>query len=311
MKEPLFSNEVILSWLQYYAQNTAIDLEHVKMIDITKKNKNVIPTVEAHKTTLVFTNAGVDDIFYRLWNAGLGECDVWYNEGSKPEGEILNSKVKDMIDRGINASAGMLIINPNARNTAKIGMGNEMFQKGSIHYVGSEIRAVILNKMMVDTQDNLCVISGESIAIEAALTAAEGTVVAVEYSRADRETMEDNVEHFGLSNVQIVDHVDEESMKDCPVPDTVFMVASASMDQELAYLTKKNPRINVVVYTLDFQVAAGAKTMLESHGIEDVEVIQIAVSSSCRVSTSSRPGLRRRVKSMAHGLEKTSSLWPR
>ena len=75
MKEPLFSNEVILSWLQYYAQNTAIDLEHVKMIDITKKNKNVIPTVEAHKTTLVFTNAGVDDIFYRLWNAGLGECD--------------------------------------------------------------------------------------------------------------------------------------------------------------------------------------------------------------------------------------------
>lgn len=81
MKEPLFSNEVILSWLQYYAQNTAIDLEHVKMIDITKKNKNVIPTVEAHKTTLVFTNAGVDDIFYRLWNAGLGECDVWYNDG--------------------------------------------------------------------------------------------------------------------------------------------------------------------------------------------------------------------------------------
>ena len=276
MKEPLFSNEVILSWLQYYAQNTAIDLEHVKMIDITKKNKNVIPTVEAHKTTLVFTNAGVDDIFYRLWNAGLGECDVWYNE--------------DMIDRGINASAGMLIINPNARNTAKIGMGNEMFQKGSIHYVGSEIRAVILNKMMVDTQDNLCVISGESIAIEAALTAAEGTVVAVEYSRADRETMEDNVEHFGLSNVQIVDHVDEESMKDCPVPDTVFMVASASMDQELAYLTTKNPQINVVVYTLDFQVAAGAKAMLESHGIEDVEVIQIAVSTlSSRNSFKQQP----------------------
>ena len=290
MKEPLFSNEVILSWLQYYAQNTAIDLEHVKMIDITKKNKNVIPTVEAHKTTLVFTNAGVDDIFYRLWNAGLGECDVWYNEGSKPEGEILNSKVKDMIDRGINASAGMLIINPNARNTAKIGMGNEMFQKGSIHYVGSEIRAVILNKMMVDTQDNLCVISGESIAIEAALTAAEGTVIAVEYSRADRETMEDNVEHFGLSNVQIVDHVDEESMKDCPVADTVFMVASASMDQELAYLTTKNPQINVVVYTLDFQVAAGAKAMLESHGIEDVEVIQIAVSTlSSRNSFKQQP----------------------
>ena len=111
-----------------------------------------------------------------------------------------------------------LIVNPNARNTAKIGMGNDMFRKGSIHYVGSEIRAVILNKMMVDTQDDVCVIGGESIAIETALIAAEGTVVAVEYNGADRDTMEDNVDHFGLQNVTIIDRVDEESMKDCPVP---------------------------------------------------------------------------------------------
>ena len=130
MEKQIFTNEVILSWLQYYAKNTTIDLEHVKIIDITKKNKNVIPTVESHKTTMVFTNAGIDDIFYRLWNAGLGECEVWYNDGSEPDGPILNSQVKDMINRGINASAGMLIVNPNASNTAKIGIGNEFFKKG-------------------------------------------------------------------------------------------------------------------------------------------------------------------------------------
>lgn len=278
MEKQIFTNEVILSWLQYYAGNTTIDLEHVKIIDITKKNKNIIPTIESHKTTMVFTNAGMEDIFYRLWNVGLGECDVWYNEGSEPEGEILNKKVKDMIDRGINASAGMLIVNPKARNTAKIGMGNELFRKGSIHYVGSEIRAVLLNKMMVDTQDDICVISGESIAIEAALIAAEGNVVAVEYNRADRETMEDNVEHFGLQNVTIVDCVDEENMRDCPVPSLVFMVASASMEKELAYLTKINPRISVVIYTLDFKVAAAAEDILGKYGITDVDTIQIAVS---------------------------------
>ena len=120
MEKQIFTNEVILSWLQYYAKNTTIDLEHVKIIDITKKNKNVIPTVESHKTTMVFTNAGIDDIFYRLWNAGLGECEVWYNDGSEPDGPILNSQVKDMINRGINASAGMLIVNPNARNTFRV-----------------------------------------------------------------------------------------------------------------------------------------------------------------------------------------------
>lgn len=278
MEKQLFTNEVILSWLQYYAKNTSLDLEHVKIIDITKKNKNIIPTVEAHKTTMVFTNAGIDDIFYRLWSAGLGECEVWYNEGSEPSGEILHHQVKDMIDRGINASAGMLILNPNARNTAKIGLSNEMFQRGSIHYVGSEIRAVILNKMAVAPQDDLVVIGGESIAIEAALQAPEGSVIAVEYSGADRSTLEDNVAHFGLQNVKIIDRISPETMKDCPTPSLVFMVVSASADQELKVLTEINPNINVVIYTLDFTVAAGMQKTLLEFGFEDIETIQIAVS---------------------------------
>lgn len=278
MEQQIFTNDVILSWLQYYAKNTTLDLEHVKMIDITKKNKNVIPTVESHKATMVFTNAGIDDIFYRLWNAGLGECDVWYNEGSEPSGPILNQKVKDMIDRGINASAGMLIINPNARNTAKIGLSNEVFQKGSIRYVGSEIRAIILNKLNVAPQDDICVVGGASIAIEAALMAPEGSVIAVEYSGQDRTTLEDNVAHFDLHNITIIDHIDANSMKDCPIPTSVFMVASASTDQELTYLLNVNPNINVIIYTLDFKVAAGITDTLQNLGLTDIDTIQVAVS---------------------------------
>ena len=201
MDNNTFSNETILAWLNFFSNGTLIDLEHVKILDITRKNKNVVPTVEAHKTTLVFTKAGDDDIFYRLWNAGLGDCEVWFNEGNVPIGKIYHKKVSDMINRGINASAGMLIINKAARNTAKIGLSNELFQKGSIHYVGSEIRSIILNKMTIAPQDNICVISGESIAIEAAMLASEGNVTAVEYSSADRNTLEDNIEHFCLHNI--------------------------------------------------------------------------------------------------------------
>ena len=83
MENKLFTNTQILSWLQYFAQNTELDLEHVKLLDITRKNKNLIPTVESHKTVLVFTEAGHPDIFYRMFNAGLGECLVVYNEGSE------------------------------------------------------------------------------------------------------------------------------------------------------------------------------------------------------------------------------------
>jgi precorrin-6Y C5,15-methyltransferase (decarboxylating) len=132
MADQLFSNKHIISWLRYFSENTDIDLEHVKLLDITRKNKNLIPAVEAHRCVLVFTEAGNADIFYKMWDVGLGDCEVIYNEGSEPEGPIKRNKVSEMIDRGINASAGMIVLNPNARSTIKFGMDNKKFASGSV-----------------------------------------------------------------------------------------------------------------------------------------------------------------------------------
>ena len=278
MENQMFTNTHILSWLQYFSEHTQVDLEKVKILDITRKNKNLIPTVESHSAVLVFTEAGHPDIFYRMWDAGLGDCEVWYNEGSDPSGPILHKPLKDMINRGINASAGMLILNPNARSTYKVGMRNSNFSRGSIHYVGSEIRAVILNKMHLATGDTVCVVSGESIAVESAILAPEGTVIAVEYNQLDRKTMEENAHQFGLNNIAIIDHVDEQTMADLPVPDVTMLVASASMEQEMNCLLKLNPKMEFVIYTLDFTVAAAMSEKCKALGVGDVEVIQVTVS---------------------------------
>ena len=278
MDNRLFGNTHILTWLQYYADNTQVDLEKVKILDITRRNKNLIPTVESNDAVLVFTEAGHPDIFYRMWDVGLGECDVWYNVGSEPEGPICHNKVKEMIDRGINASAAMLILNPNARSTYKIGMRNSSFSKGSIHYVGSEIRSVILNKMHVSYGDNVCIISGESIAVEAAILASEGNIIAVEYTQSDRRTMEENIHQFGLNNITIIDHVTDETVKDLPVPTLTFLVASASMEQEIQCMLRLNPHMEFVVYTLDFRCAASLPALFEQYGIGETEVIQVSVS---------------------------------
>lgn len=278
MENHMFNNAHVLAWLEYFSNNTEVDLEHVKILDITRKNKNLIPAVEAHRSVLVFTEAGHKDIFYRMFNAGLGDCTVIYNEGSEPEGPIKRSKVADMLDRGINASAGMLILNDQARSTIKFGMDNRVFATGSVRYVGSEIRAIILSKMQINEGKNICVISGESIAVEAAILDGEGTVIAVEYNSGDRSTLEDNVHQFGLNNVTIVDHVDAENFKDLPVPDVTMLVASASMEQEMEFLLKLNPQMEFVIYTLDFVVAASMPAFCQKLGIRDPEVIQVTVS---------------------------------
>ncbi|MEA4926212.1 MAG: precorrin-6B methylase [Syntrophomonadaceae bacterium] len=278
MEQTVFTNEVILSWLQYFSQNVEINLAKLKMLDITGKNKNLIPTVMSNRAVLVFTDAGHPDIFYDMWNAELGDCVIWYNEGSEPSGQIKHDQVSDMINRGINASAAMLILNPNAATNYQIGMENSRFSCGSVQYVCREVRTIIMNKLNLGDQDNVCIISGESIAVEAAIIAAEGSVIAVEYDRRDQKTMKCNVDKFGLSNVIIVESLENGILDELPVPDMAFIVGSPRIGREIKSLLAVNPAMDFVIYTLDFEILTSLPALLRENGLKRTEAIHIAVS---------------------------------
>lgn len=278
MEQTIFTNELILSWLRYFSQNVEIKLTELKMLDITGKNKNLIPTVMSNRAVLVFTDAGHPDIFYEMWNAELGSCDIWYNVGSDPSGELKHNKLSHMIDRGINASAAMLILNPDAETNYKVGIENSRFSYGSVHYVCREVRAVIMNRLNLGDRDNICIVSGESIAVEAAMIAAEGNVIAVEYDSRDRKTMEENIEKFGLKNVAVVESLNEGILDVLPIPDIAFIVASPRIGSEIKSLLKVNPTMDIVIYTLDFEILTSLSALLRENGLERTEAIHIEVS---------------------------------
>lgn len=273
----IFNNESILAWLKYFSDHTDIDLSAIRILDITGDNKNLMATVQANRSVLVFTDGNHPEVFYNMWDNGMGDCEVWYNEGSEPEGTMKHNLLSEMIDRGVNVSAAMLINNPNAHTGYRTGLDNSMFSPGSIRYVAPEIRAVIMNKLNLDEADNVCVVSGESIAVEAAIAARKGKVVAVEYKAGDHQTMEENVLRFGLRNVLIVDEMESYSHR-WPVPDVAFLVASPKLDTELQALVQVNPRIRVVIYTLEFNYMSRIPGMLWDNGIRPTEIMQLSVS---------------------------------
>lgn len=273
----IFNNESILAWLKYFSDNTAIDLSSIRILDITGDNKNLMPTVQANRSVLVFTDGNHPEVFYNMWDNGMGNCEVWYNEGSEPSGEMKHNLLSEMIDRGVNVSAAMLINNPEAHTGYRTGLENHLFSPGSIRYVAPEIRAVILNKLNLDEADNICVVSGESIAVEAAIAARRGQVVAVEYKDGDFQTMEENVVRFGLRNVTIVPHMEGWSHQ-WPVPDVAFLVASPTLDMELKTLVRVNPKIRVVIYTLEFNYMSRIPGMLWDNHIKPTEIMQLEVS---------------------------------
>lgn len=278
MEPSIFTNDIILAWLRYFAEHVDISLADVRMLDITGRNKNLIPTVMSHRAVLVLIDAGHPDIFYEMWTDDLGNCEVWYNEGSDPIGPIKHDKLSDMIDRGINASAAMLILNPNAATNTPVGIENSRFSPGSIHYVCREVRAVIMNKLNIGDRNNVCVISGESIAVEAALIACEGSVVAVEYDPRDRDTMKENIDKFGLANVTIVESLNNGWPAGVPAPDLAFIVASPRIEDEIKSLLALNPAMRFVFYSLDFEILASLPAMIRGNGLQRTEAIHIAVS---------------------------------
>ena len=44
----VFNNDRILSWMKYFSDQTEMSVETTKLMDVSVKNKNVIPAVEAN-----------------------------------------------------------------------------------------------------------------------------------------------------------------------------------------------------------------------------------------------------------------------
>lgn len=279
MKNSVFTNEQILSWIQYFGTQTELDLERIKIVDMSRENKNLLPAIQNFRTVLAFLDAEQNGIFYKLWDAGLGDCEIWLGEGLSPSGEAIPCrKLPDVLRHDLTGPTAVLIQNADARNTPRIGLKNDNFSLGSVRYVGSEIRSVIMSMLHVDIQDVICIISGESIAVETAIMASAGNVLAVEYRESDRALMESNCEKFGLNNVAIVRDVKPETLAGLPVPALSFIVATDRLEDEIRDLLIVNPQMQFVIYTLDLDILARIPALFEKYGIHDTEITQIAVS---------------------------------
>jgi precorrin-6Y C5,15-methyltransferase (decarboxylating) len=69
-------------------------------------------------------------------------------------------------------------------------------------------------------------------------------------------------------------------MDSIPVPRLSFIVANKHLEEDIARLIKKNPRMQFVIYTLELDILAGIKDLFAKYGIGNMEVMQITVSKT-------------------------------
>ena len=276
----VYNTNEMLAWVGNFADRMGVSPEKIKMLNICGKKKNVLPTIETHKRVMIFADESQPDLFYELWEGGYGEYDMWLGIGTSKEDEVKTRKVKEYMDRKITEPMVIFIINENTREASRYGIRNEYFSKGSVNYVGHEIRAVIMNMLSCDVGDTICIVSGESIVIEAAIEASEGTIIAVEPDERDMRSLQDNVSKFGVHNVNIIPKLCQENLKDVPTPRLAFIVASERLEDEIKVLLEVNPQMQFIIYTLELNMLVSIKNIFEKYNIKNTEVLQIAISKS-------------------------------
>ena len=276
----VYTTKEMLAWVGNFADRMGVSPEKIKMLNICGKKKNVLPTIETHKRVMIFADESQPDLFYELWEGGYGDYDMWLGVGTSKEDAVKTRKIKDYMDRKITQPTVIFIINENTREASRYGIRNEYFSKGSVNYVGHEIRAVIMNMLSCDVGDTICIVSGESIVIEAAIEASEGTIIAVEPDERDMRALQDNVSKFGVHNVEIISNLSKETMEQVPVPRLAFIVASKRLEEEIRVLLSVNPHMQFIIYTLELDMLVSIKNIFEKYNIQNTEVLQIAVSKS-------------------------------
>ncbi len=276
----VYNTSEMLAWVGNFAERMGVSPEKIKMLNICGKKKNVLPTIETHKRVMIFADESQPDLFYELWEGGYGEYDMWLGIGTSKEDTVKTRKIKDYMDRKITEPTVIFIINENTREASRYGIKNEFFSKGSVNYVGHEIRAVIMNMLSCDVGDTICIVSGESIVIEAAIAASEGTIIAVESDERDMRSLQDNVSKFGVHNVEIIPSLTKENLEPVPAPRLAFIVASKRLEEEIKVLLQVNPHMQFIVYTLELDMLLNIKNIFEQYHIGNAEVLQIAISKS-------------------------------
>lgn len=280
MENNVYTNKDMLAWLGFFADKMEVSPEKIKMLNICTKKKNVLPTIETHKRVMIFANETYSDILFEFWEAGFGEYDIWLGEGECGEGDITATKVKDVLNKKIKKPTVIFIVNENTRESYRVGIKNEFFSAGTVRYVGNEIRAVIMSMLATDIQDTICIVSGESIVVETAIVASEGTVIAVEKDKGSMRTMQDNVGQFGVHNVEIIPNLDAQYLDSLPMPRLAFIVATKELEDDIKKLLARNPKMQFLIYTLEFDILTDIKNIFEKYGITKTGAVQITISKT-------------------------------
>ena len=300
-KLPAVSLEYVsgIGSLQYFCAKLETSWDDVKVVSVHGREASVPSAVRKFGKVFALTgsNKPAHAVCQELCEQGLAHAQVWVGEKlSYPEEKISHGTAKELSEQEFASLAVMLIeAEPvPARPYPAIGLCDEEFLRNTegktVPMTKQEIRAVALSSLKI-TEDACVYDIGAgtgSVTVEAAFLARGGRVFAVEKNPQAVAQMKENIVHFGLGNVSVVEGLAPEAMLPLPAPDFVFIGGSSgNLEEILNICFDKNPAVRIVVTAITLETVSdvlnSVKSMRKALSVQGETIsLQISQVSAAR-----------------------------
>ena len=248
-----------ISSLSYLCAKTNTDISKVKILSFHGKEELLYHNIDSNEYTFIITSKadGVKKICRKLIEFGFFELDIILGENLSYDNErITKAEASKFLDMEISDLICMIISNPDADKSISFGLSDEVFVRDKVPITKSEVRAIIMSKLDIQT-DSICYDIGAgsgSVSIEMSRRAYDGKVYAIEKNPLAVELIQKNIHNFSAENIELIHAKAPDGLDNIINADKIFIGGSGgeliSM-MEMIFTSKKNPTIVISAITME------------------------------------------------------------
>ncbi len=280
-----------ISSLSYLCAKTNTDISKVKILSFHGKEELLYHNIDSNEYTFIITSKadGVKKICRKLIEFGFFELDIILGENLSYDNErITKAEASKFLDMEISDLNCMIISNPDADKSISFGLSDEVFVRDKVPITKSEVRAIIMSKLDIQT-DSICYDIGAgsgSVSIEMSRLAYDGKVYAIEKNPLAVELIQKNIHNFSAENIELIHAKAPDGLDNIINADKIFIGGSGgeliSM-MEMIFTSKKNPTIVISAITMETIAQITDIVKIAKEKGYDTEITAINVSKSKEV----------------------------
>ena len=276
-----------ISSLVYFSSKLQLSWDDAKIVSAHGRGCNLISHIcYAEKVfSILGTSDGVAVLAEKLVKYGMGDVLLYVGENLSYENEkIFVKPASELTEYKGDPLSVICAVNENAGTRLEThGIRDEEFIRGKAPMTKEEVRTVSLSKLRL-TADSVCYDVGAgtgSLSIEMALRAHQGQVWAIEKKEDAVELIHRNKVKFAADNLEIVEGLAPEALKDLPTPTHAFIGGSSGNLKEIVkLLLEKNPQVRIVINCITLETVSEALETAKEFGFEENEIVQLSAARS-------------------------------